>query len=275
MVVRMEPDVAAERERLRAEFRRRAGRQTPRESEPTTHFGVRVQRGSKYGLRLARDEYAQINKQSSSYWRRDLNPALWDALDGNYEDADHRVYTDTWCEAQRERALRNFDLNVAFMQSLDPHEFDDAIRTHVAERPRMREVSDLNAWAGRAGLYVMVLDDYCQAYVGTTSSSVGIMARVRQHWQRSKAFDRLLWGTVETSILSIDSFRALDTTRIFAIGKSDPYALEHRLVESIPPKFLLNRVPGGGGQMVGWVSALGGDVVRQRTLRDEEDSPIT
>lgn len=257
----MDPLVEAERARLRADFHKRSGRQP---SEATTHFGVRVQRGSKYGLRLVRDEYARIDKRSSSYWKREVAPDLWDSLNDCYEDEAHRVYTDEWCERQRERALTNFDLNMSFMRALDHDEFDEAIRSNVASRPRMREVHDLNEWEGKAGLYVMVLDDYCQAYVGTTSAAVGIKSRIRQHWQRGKAFDRLLWGSVEESILSIDSFRALDTTRVFATSTANSYALETELVEAIPSKFRLNRIVGGDGRMVGMLSALGADVMKRR-----------
>jgi len=42
----------------------------------------------------------------------------------------------------------------------------------------------------------------------------GAKEHIRQHWSKTKQFDRLLWGSVTESIISIDSFRALDTTRI-------------------------------------------------------------
>ena len=39
--------------------------------------------------------------------------------------------------------------------------------------------------------------------------------RILGHWNRQKEFDHLICGKIEESILSIDSFGALDTTRIF------------------------------------------------------------
>ncbi|WP_091227261.1 hypothetical protein [Microbacterium sp. 3J1] len=75
----------------------------------------------------------------------------------------------------------------------------------------MIEVTDLTQWDGVGGLYIMVLAEYRQVYVGATSSFTGIAKRIRQHWTNQKQFDRLIWGDVDTSILSIDSFRALDT----------------------------------------------------------------
>lgn len=53
----------------------------------------------------------------------------------------------------------------------------------------------------------MVLDEYRQVYIGATSESAGTAERIRQHWSGQKQFDRLLAGSVETSVLSIDSFR--------------------------------------------------------------------
>jgi hypothetical protein len=50
---------------------------------------------------------------------------------------------------------------------------------------------------------------------------------------------------VETSILSIDSFRALDTTRIFAMKTLDYFDEEISVLAQFPPKFALNRFMGG------------------------------
>lgn len=46
-------------------------------------------------------------------------------------------------------------------------------------------------------------------------------------------------------MLSIDSFRALGTTRIFASTTINADSLEARLVRSFPPDYLLNRICGG------------------------------
>lgn len=267
----MSDDVEIERARLSEEFRRKSHRRLPgREpAQVAIHFGVRVQSGAKQGLRIDRDKYAQINKRSSSYWRRDQAPELWDSLDEYYEDDEHRVLTDSWCIEQQERALRNFDLNMAYFDSLDRHEFRRSVDTAVASHRGMVEVTDLNRWDGKTGLYVMVLDDYCQAYVGVTESAGGIKARIRQHWSTTKAFDRLLWGGVEESILAIDSFRALDTTRIFAASVKDPHGLENKVMESFPNQFLANRIPGGRGDLISFAARLGADIVKTRELPEQ------
>jgi excinuclease UvrABC nuclease subunit len=106
----------------------------------------------------------------------------------------------------------------------------------------VREVAELKSLEGEEGVYVMVFDDYRQAYIG---QAVDMRARIRQHWTASKQFDRLLWGHKHESVLSVDSFRALDTTRIFAAKTINADRLERRLVKNFPPDYLLNRIEGG------------------------------
>ncbi|WP_230100450.1 hypothetical protein [Microbacterium sp. Bi98] len=120
----------------------------------------------------------------------------------------------------------------------------------------MVEVTDLTKWDGVPGLYIMVLDEFAQVYVGVANSSTGIAKRIRQHWTNQKQFDRLIWGDVTSSILSIDSFRALDTTRIFALKTEHTFDDENPLLEQFPRKFTLNRVM-GGNDVVHLASFLG------------------
>ncbi len=59
--------------------------------------------------------------------------------------------------------------------------------------------------------------------------------------------DRLINGYVQKSILSINSFRYLDTTRIFAQSYEDYSSseAEFSLVESFDSRFVQNRTFGG------------------------------
>lgn len=117
----------------------------------------------------------------------------------------------------------------------------------------------------------MVLDHYNQAYVGVSSSRGGIKARIRQHWSTNTPFDRLLFGEVDDSTLSIGSFRALGTTRIFASVVRDPLSLEDKVIRSLPKKFVLNRIRGGDARLVGLGLALRGDIAKHRALEDAID----
>ena len=67
-------------------------------------------------------------------------------------------------------------------------------------------------------------------------------------------------------MLSIDSFRALDTTRIFAAETARPELLEDAVINALPDKFVLNRTIGGGGDAVRHALLAGVDVVKTRSL---------
>ncbi|KJQ55755.1 hypothetical protein [Microbacterium sp. SA39] len=247
----------------------RKNRPRPGSTESAIHFGGPVRSTRGLGLRLSRDTYARINKRSSlSRMYREDDPEFWDAVDKDYDDAEHRIRSDAWCEAMREAALANFDLNMAHFASLDREEFEQALQSAAASRRGMIEVTDLAQWDGVPGIYIMVLDEYCQVYVGVANSSTGIAKRIRQHWTHQKEFDRLLWGSIETSILAIDSFRALDTTRIFALKTERTFDGENPLLEQFPRKFTLNRVMGGND-----VVHLAGFLGVEAVMRTREFAP--
>jgi hypothetical protein len=102
----------------------------------------------------------------------------------------------------------------------------------------------------------MVLDGFKQIYVGMTRAKGGIRERIRKHWSTSKQFDRLIYGDVYTSVISIDSFRALDTTRILAMKTNRPEAIERKIVASVTGEFLLNRTGGGAHNIPGFLGNL-------------------
>lgn len=112
----------------------------------------------------------------------------------------------------------------------------------LTKNKSLREVTDLKTLDWEEGAYVMVLDGYRQAYIG---QAVDMRARIRRHWTANKQFDRLIYGHRHQSVLSVDAFRALDITRIFAAKTVNADPLERRLVKKFPPGYLLNRIEGG------------------------------
>lgn len=114
----------------------------------------------------------------------------------------------------------------------------------------------------------MVLDGYKQAYVG---QAWDIRKRIKRHWSGTKQFDRLIFGDKDTSVLSVDSFRALDSTRIFAAKTIRGEELEQRLVNTFPPDFLFNRVPGGTRFMCS--RFLPSEVKRRELVRADSPAP--
>ncbi|MCP1415430.1 GIY-YIG nuclease family protein [Paenarthrobacter sp. A20] len=244
---------------------RMSGRTPPRK-----HFGETL-RTSRYGHRLIRDEYALVNKRRSTRLPRELyTDAAWEDEAWAFEDEDHIFFSDEYCAMQRKAALENFDLNMDFFKQLSGKAFMDVVSRTSSANKNLGVVTNLSDFSGVEGIYVMVLDRYKQIYVGYTGD---IRARIKRHWSGTKQFDRLIFGNKDSSVLSIDSFRALDTTRIFAAKTTRGFEQEGRLVSALPPDFLLNRVPGGerimGARFFPWE-------IKQRLLkpvRPEEPHP--
>lgn len=76
----------------------------------------------------------------------------------------------------------------------------------------------------------------------------------------------MIFGQVETSKLSIDSFKALDTTRIFVFYTDETFWQEDKYINDISDKFSCNRT-GGGIPEFGAVSILGN--ARHRNLQNK------
>lgn len=159
--------------------------------------------------------YALVNKKSSTRIPEHLlTDEMRAFLAPHYEDAELTIHTDEFCRRHREMALENFDLNMAFFAQIPQASFDQALDEMLRKNKRLRPVTDLKSLDGEWGVYMLVLDEYRQAYIG--QSAWDMRKRIKAHWTGTKQFDRLLWGGIEESVMSIDSFRALDTTRIFA-----------------------------------------------------------
>ncbi|WP_405168315.1 GIY-YIG nuclease family protein [Paenibacillus sp. FSL H3-0286] len=197
------------------------------------HFAVKVLEG-KRGLKLTRENYAVVsNKNSLGHFSADI-----------YADEEGRCYSDEWCKKHLEDCLKNYDLNMECFSLLNHDEFNNEIENFLNKNKLFMEVLDLNLHDGKSGYYMMVLDEYCQLYIGTTND---IKRRIKQHWSKIKPFDRLLFpmGSVDASILSIDSFRAFDTTRIFAYTSNETYSSEDSFINQFSAEFVCNRLDGG------------------------------
>ncbi|MCM3571499.1 GIY-YIG nuclease family protein [Neobacillus mesonae] len=188
----------------------------------------------KRGLKMTREKYAIVNDRNS----------LVKFSEDIYTDEEGKFYTNEWCENQLRDSLENYDLNMEYFSLLNHGEFCEEIEGFLKRNRQFTEVYDLNLYDGKSGYYMMVLDEYSQVYIGTTNN---IKRRIRQHWSNSKPFDRLLFpmGNVDSSILSIDSFRALDTTRIYVYETNKTFTDEDEFIIQFPAKFLCNRLAGG------------------------------
>ena len=214
-------------------------------SEEKLHFNLKIQK-RKYSFKLTREEFAPITTLASL--------PKFDRLimENAYADDSGREYTLEWCEKYRELCLENYDLNMKYFQSLDENEFDSELTNFLSRHNRFKQIFDLNDVDGVYGYYIMVLDEYKQAYIG---KAVDIKRRIRQHWNKTKPLDRTLCPmyNVSNSVFSIDFFRPLDTTRIYVWKKKPSYGIESKLVKDFPSKFLCNRI---GGDIVTSIEAL-------------------
>ena len=198
------------------------------------HFGLKIQR-RKYSLKLNREEFAPITTRPSL--------PRFDLLiqQGAYTESGDE-YTLEWCERYREICLKNYDLNMQYFQQLDRGNYVKEVNGFLNRHKRFREIQDLWECNGKSGYYLMLLDDYKQAYIGKSDD---IKRRIQQHWSKIKPLDRVLLPMYnEKSVFSIDFFRALDTTRIFVWERSLTEGVERRLIKDFPANFLCNRIGG-------------------------------
>lgn len=137
----------------------------------------------------------------------------------------------------------NYELNMNCYNSLDANDFNSHLNKQI-KRFRLKECTDLNNVDNISGVYVMVLDEYKQVYVGEAKD---IKQRVLQHWRKRYPMFKLLSGDICSSILPFDSFGELDTTRIFYISipkdtqKLNRFDIEYEILSAFHPKYTINR----------------------------------
>jgi len=185
------------------------------------YFGVNI-RDKVDGLELTEDNYIKINPKSS-------------IIKG-------KVYTESEINKRVTDSLYNYDLNMNYFSSLAQDGFNKEIENFSSTNENFKEIVDLVPLSRVSGYYIMVLDKYKQVYIG---SSQDIRVRILSHWSKQKEFDRLIFGRKEDSILSIDSFRAYDTTRIFVYPTDNYIKLENDFIDMFSKEFVLNRTSGG------------------------------
>lgn len=190
--------------------------------------------------------HSDKNYRWPSSWKTNLLDIPLSRMKKIVQEERFLYHIDEVCEELQKDALYNFDLNMAFYEKLDRNEFNEEIEHFLSANPKFAEVKDLRKYKNVTGIYIMVLDEYKQIYVGQTNN---IKDRIQKgHWTATKTLDRLIFGGIDKSILSIDSFRHLDTTRIFVCTDvNDLDNEEYNFVENaFSPKFLANRTGGGG-----------------------------
>lgn len=208
------------------------------------HFKTKIQKLDRN--KLTRDNYCIPTNKISYVLRKSLENSM---KNNNYKFPtecykDEKTYTDEYVQKHYEDCMYNFDLNMKYFNSLDSKEFNRMLN-EIIEKHDLKDVVDLKEYNKVRGLYILVLDEYKQVYVGVSDD---IKHRIITHWSAKKEFDRMIFGRKENSILSIDSFGALDTTRIFVktgLSEMKMYSSEAQIVSDVDGRYCLNRVAGG------------------------------
>ena len=107
---------------------------------------------------------------------------------------------DEFIEEQTKRIKYNYRLNMKYFNSLNADKFNNYV-TKFMKKNKFTEVFDLKAYRGISGIYILVLDEYKQVYIGL--SETGITERIKKHWNAKKDPERLIFGQAFNSILSI------------------------------------------------------------------------
>lgn len=179
----------------------------------TTHFGIKL-RKKEGGFSLTADNYIKIRSK--------------DITSPHFEDLNHKY----------EKAMMNFDLNMKYFKTLSLDKFNTELH-RLVDPYTFDKITDLNSVNGVKGFYIMVLDDYCQAYIGISHD---IKERIKAHWGRQVPLDKLAMDFSVHS-LEIDCFRALDTTRIFVRPCPECDFINYPLIAGNLENQLVNKLP--------------------------------
>ncbi len=213
----------------------------PERPERVEWFGVKI--GSKKPKNITRESFSEP-VYTVSYSQRKMITSM--VKDGyvtipNSIFLDETHYTDEYVRNHVEDCKRNYDLNMAYFNTLDKEEFLAYVEK-FALRNRMKKTADIKELKEKPGVYMIVLGEYKQAYIGRSQD---MKKRIMQHWSNIKEFDRRIFGTPENSILPIDAFGAFDTTGIYYKLTSCYDEIEEKLVSKFKKRYLLNRTAGG------------------------------
>lgn len=159
-----------------------------------------------------------------------------------FKDISEEKVTNKMIEKGYKNIYKNYDNNMNFFQSLSKKEFNLELDNFLDKNKQFKEINNLYSVNRKSGYYIMVLDEYSQMYLGTSNN---IKGRIQHHWAMQMHFDRMIFGDIDDSILSINSFRAFDTTRVFVYLTSEIFDDEDGFINKIDDKYLLNRTVGG------------------------------
>ncbi|WP_448968750.1 hypothetical protein [Latilactobacillus curvatus] len=177
------------------------------------HLGVNI-RENKNGLKLTVSNSATGKLEE-----------LWEKSD--------RVKPLEVCRQEIEDSVSE---RMGLLKELSFDEFNARLAEFISNH-RFKAYENIQELEGTSGYYILVLDEYRQLYIGSSSD---ILQRIRNHWTKKTYLSRPFY---DGNQMRIDVFKALDTTRVFAYkSKSLTMRRVDTLVKEIPDKFVINTI---------------------------------
>lgn len=110
-----------------------------------------------------------------------------------------------------DKYVQNVSINLESFLKLNKNDFESEIG-RIVSKYHFVQVENISSF--KNCLYLVILDDYKQFYVGKSERS--LKNRMRKHWTAKIVPGRHLWdGGFESSRIKFDDFKIFDTTRIF------------------------------------------------------------
>lgn len=123
-----------------------------------------------------------------------------------------------------DKYVENVLINIHTLKELSHHDFEKEL-SRVIKKYHFKEVDDISSY--KNCLYLIVLDEYKQFYVGKAVTS--LKNRMRKHWTAKIIPAKHLWnGGFEASRIKFDDFKMFDATRIFVCEDIKTMLIENK-----------------------------------------------
>ena len=143
----------------------------------------------------------------------------------------------------KKKAILYYKASIEYFKKLNKLEFNQALNK-LLDLYTFKEVKNLKEVAKKNGIYLLVLDNYKQIYIGQTCDD--LRKRILRHFKRKLSFAEV--PIVRPYTPPIDAFKPLDITRIYVLYTPIQNVLddiEANLIHNIDNKFILNKTIGG------------------------------
>lgn len=158
-------------------------------------------------------DYVSYDLSSTNLNLLDFKKEFLQEVEKEYKKRNDEYSVQKYKEFTRDidKYVKNVSDNINYFKSLNKADFENEL-TRIVTKYHFVEVEDISSY--KNCLYLIVLDNYKQFYVGKSENS--LKNRMRKHWNAKIIPGRHLWyGGFESSRIKFDDFKMFDTTRIF------------------------------------------------------------